>query len=728
MTRLINRALCAIAISLLLACGDSNSHFASLSEYSAASKKTNHYEQEWRSYLADTGHSHYSSLAQINEHNVAQLQAVWRFNAGEIDQKSTSDMQCNPLIIKGILYCTSPNLEVFALNASNGKLLWRFDPQYQAKLYLPNPNRGVSYWTNNHDQRILFTAGSALFALDARTGRPVTSFGEKGRVDLRTGLPEWASELDVVATTPGSIFENLLVLGSRVSEVKGAAPGHVRAFDVQTGELKWVFKTIPAAGTYGADTWPAHSISLAGGANSWAGIAIDPALDLAFVPTGSPSFDFHGVDRLGDNLFANSLIALNVRTGKRVWHYQFVKHDLWDRDLPSPPNLIDWQIDGERFPAVAQATKTGHIFVFDRATGKPLTPIQKMPVVGSAIAGDVSAAWQPLPRFPTFTQQVFTPSSRTPAIEQAVSKRLQSLEPYALYRPPGLKGGILYPGIDGGAEWGGMAYDPQRRRLFINANEIPWQLKMVELENGTQSPEYAYLMLCSGCHGTDLRGDGVSVPGLRNLSERMSLWSAWQLINNGRARMPGFSNMPAMSRASVLYYVWTADESTEAKESASEYRGGSLVNAGYQRLLDPENLPASQPPWGSLTAIDLNNGADSAEIAWRIPFGNYPQMLAQQHEGLGSENYGGPIVTAGGLLFIAATPDKLLKAYSSNTGELLWQTKLPFAGFATPSTYMLRGRQFLVIAAGGGKLGQASGSAYVAFALPETAAEPAESR
>ncbi len=728
MKRHIIRGASFVAATLLLACEGSSSRFASVAEYSTESAQANPAEYEWRSYLAGTGHSHYSSLDQINTNNVDQLQTVWRFDAGESGGKSTLEMQCNSLIIKGILYCTSPNLEVFALNAGSGKLLWRFDPQYQPNLYLPNPNRGVSYWENRDDQRILFTAGSKLFALDARTGRPITGFGGQGKVDLRTGLPEWASELDVVATTPGSVFENLLILGSRVSEVTGAAPGHVRAFDVQTGELKWVFNTIPLPGTYGADTWPADSISQAGGANSWAGIAIDPALELAFVPTGSPSFDFHGADRLGDNLFANSLVALNARTGERAWHYQFVKHDLWDRDLPSPPNLIDWRVNGERIPAVAQATKTGHIFVFDRATGKPLTPIRQTPVVGKAIAGDVSAAWQPLPDFPIFTQQTFTPSSRTPAIEQAVAKRLEALEPYALYRPPGLKGSIVYPGIDGGAEWGGMAYDPKSRRLFINANEIPWQLKMVELENGTQSPEYAYMMLCSGCHGTDLRGDGVSVPGLHNLSERMSLWSTWQLINKGRGRMPGFDNMPALARASVLYYVWTADENTEAKESASEYTGGSLVNAGYQRLLDPENMPASQPPWGSLTAIDLNDGADSAKIAWRIPFGNYPQMLAQEQQGLGSENYGGPIVTAGGLLFIAATPDKLLKAYSSNTGELLWQTSLPFAGFATPSTYMLNGRQFLVIAAGGGKLGQASGSAYVAYALPEKSAEQSESQ
>ncbi|MFK7730574.1 MAG: hypothetical protein AB8B48_03040, partial [Pseudomonadales bacterium] len=299
--------------------------------------------------------------------------------------------------------------------------------------------------------------------------------------------------------------------------------------------------------------------------------------------------------------------------------------------------------------------------------------------------------------------------------------RLESLQPYALYRPPGLKGSILFPGIDGGAEWGGMAYDTKQRRLFVNANEIPWQLQMVELQDGTQSPEYAYMMLCSGCHGTDRRGDGVSVPGLLDVSTRMSAWSAWQLINKGRGRMPGFDNMPAIARASVLYYLWTedADANADTRIVDREYKGGPLVNAGYQRLLDLENMPASQPPWGSLTAIDLNSGADSAEVAWRIPFGNYPQMLEQEQEGLGSENYGGPIVTAGGLLFIAATPDKRLKAYSSETGELLWQTTLPFAGFATPSTYMRNGRQFLVIAAGGGKLGQVSGSTYVAFALPE---------
>ncbi|MFK7730372.1 MAG: PQQ-binding-like beta-propeller repeat protein, partial [Pseudomonadales bacterium] len=466
---LYRRVLSVAGSLFLLACEGSNNRFATSAEYSSASTADSSAQQEWRSYLADSGHSHYSPLKQINTLNVAQLQEVWRFSAGEADNKSTLDIQCNPLIIKGILYCTSPNLELFALNAGNGELLWRFDPDYQPSLYLPNPNRGVSYWAKEDDQRILFTAGSSLYAVDARTGKPVESFGNGGKTDLRTGLPDWASDLDVVATTPGTIFENLIILGSRVSEAKGAAPGHVRAFDVRSGELKWVFNTIPLAGAYGADTWPTDSIGRAGGANSWAGIAVDPTLELAFVPTGSPTFDFHGADRLGDNLFANSLIALNARTGHRVWHYQFVKHDVWDRDLPSPPNLIDWEVNGKQVPAVAQATKTGHIFVFNRATGEPLTPIQQVPVVGTAVAGDVTADSQPLPEFPSFTQQTFTPSTRSPLVENAVAKRLESLQPYALYRPPGLKGSILFPGIDGGAEWGGMAYDTKQRRLFVNA-------------------------------------------------------------------------------------------------------------------------------------------------------------------------------------------------------------------------------------------------------------------
>lgn len=694
--------------------------------YDRAEKPDADPQQEWRSYLGGGDFSHASGLAAINTANVSQLQEVWRYDAGGASSEGATQMQCSPIVVKGILYCTSPQLQVFALDAATGEELWRFNPSTDTGL-LPNPNRGVVYWEGDEpdeeraapgeNQRILFTVGSYLHALNARTGQPVRSFGDSGVVDLHTGLPEHFAGAAVVATTPGSVFQNLLIIGSRVEEYKGAAPGHIRAFDIVTGELRWVFHTIPQPGEYGAESWPEGSLERAGGANSWAGIAIDEERGLAFVPTGSPSFDFYGDDRHGDNLFANSLIALNAETGERVWHFQFVRHDLWDRDLPSPPNLITLEREGKRIPAVAQATKTGHLFVFHRETGKPLFPLHEVPVVGAGMPGEQPAASQVLPLAPPpFTAQQFVPSTRNPAMARAVRQRVAGLDQGEPFMTPSTRGMVLYPGMDGGAEWGGAAYDEQEQRLYINGNEVPYLLQLTAVPKDLgMGPEVGYLALCAGCHGADRRGDGVSVPGLLQLSERLSPLDAYHIVSQGRGRMPAFPQIPWYARAAILWHVYMADETTGQDREQARDGEAAYLNAGFQKLTDPEGLPASQPPWGTLTAIDL----ERAELLWRIPLGDYPQLLAQGQSGYGSENYGGPVVTAGDLLFIAATPDRLIRAYNKHNGELLWQAKLPAAGFATPITYAVAGRQYLVVAAGGGKLGQPSGSFYVAYALPD---------
>ena len=684
-------------------------------------------DQEWRSYLSDKGFSHFSTLSQIDTSNVSRLQEVWRYDAGGASENGATQMQCSAIVVEGVLYCTSPLLHLFALNAATGEELWRFNPSSDFGL-LPNPNRGVAYWEGHsgddatgamEEPRILFTAGSFLYAISARTGKPIPAFGNDGKVDLHEGLSARFSDEAINATTPGSVYQNLLIIGSRVNEFKGAAPGHIRAFDVLTGELRWVFHTIPQRGEYGADSWPAKSLDTAGGANSWAGIAIDEDRGLAFVPTGSPSFDFYGDDRHGDNLFANSLIALNAETGDRVWHYQFVRHDLWDRDLPSPPNLVTIERNGEVIPAVAQATKTGHLFVFHRETGQPLFPLHEVPVVGKGVSREQPAVSQPLPlQPPPFAQQQFVITDRNPAMAQAVEQRVNGLDQGNAFIAPSTRGMVLYPGMDGGAEWGGAAYDEIEQRLYINSNEVPYLLQLTPVSKDLGlGPQLGYLSLCAGCHGADLRGDGVSVPGLLDLSDRLSPIEAYSIVANGRGRMPAFAQIPWYAKAAILWYVYTADEEQEP----GKQRGGSpqdemaYLNAGFQKLTDPEGLPASKPPWGTLTAIDLKQ----ADILWRIPLGDYPELLAQGQSGYGSENYGGPIVTAGDLLFIAATPDQMIKAYNKHNGEVLWQTRLPAAGFATPITYAVDGRQYVVVAAGGGKLGQSSGSSYVAFALPD---------
>ncbi|MCX2981957.1 pyrroloquinoline quinone-dependent dehydrogenase [Halieaceae bacterium IMCC14734] len=723
--------LTTVCISwLLLLAGCSDPHTGS--RYAAVESPLAQPDTEWRHYLGDSAFTHYSSLQQIDVTNVGQLQEVWRYRAGGELPHGGSQMTCNPLIVKAILYCTGPDLSVFALDAATGKELWRTATDDSFSRHGINTLRGLSYWEdktqneNQSPQRLLMTAGGHLYALDARTGQPIADFGDNGRVSLHTGLPDWASDSLVVTTTPGTVYGDLLILGSRVSEFKGAAPGHIRAFDIRSGALRWTFRTIPAAGEFGAETWPSASLERAGGANAWAGLAVDQKRGMVFAPTGSASFDFYGGDRHGDNLFANSLVALDANNGERLWHYQFVRHDVWDRDLPSPPNLITVQRDGSSIDAVAQATKSGHVFVFDRDSGQPLFPIEEITVTGTPLPGESLAASQPLPTAPPpFTRQQFAASTRDAATVAYLQQKLSTFPPHQPFQAPDTGGTIIYPGIDGGAEWGGMAWDPQSSLLFVNANEVPFQLALTELPEGQgDGIEVAYMMLCSGCHGGDLAGDGVGIPSLRDLGDRLSPLEALRVVREGRGRMPAFTQLKWYEQAATLWYVynWDANDvvpshGTDQDDTATTHdRSRNYLNAGYQRLLDQDGLPASEPPWGTLTAIDVDNN----RIAWRTPLGDYPAATQLGLSGLGAENYGGPIVTAGGLLFIAATPDAQFRAFDSGTGQLLWQTRLDTAGYATPATYAVNGRQFVVIAAGGGKLGTASGSEYIAFALPTT--------
>ena len=682
----------------------------------------------WTSYAGDPGHSRYSSLDQINADNVNRLQLIWRYDAGDAESAG-SQIQCNPIVVDGVLFGTTSKLKVFALNAATGEELWRFDP-YAGSISGQGINRGVSHWQSGDDQRVLFTAGPYLYALNAGTGKPVIAFGEAGRVDLRLGLGRSPETLQIDVTTPGAIYRNLIVLGSRVGETPRAAPGHIRAFDIRTGDLIWVFHTIPQPGEFGYDTWPRDAWQRVGGANAWGGMSLDAARGLVFAPTGSPAFDFYGGNRHGDNLFANSVVALDATTGKRRWHFQTVHHDLWDRDLPAAPNLVTVHRDNARIDAVAQVTKSGFIFVLHRETGEPIFPVEERPVPASNVVGERASPTQPVPsKPPSLTRQQFTPAEvtdRSLEVQAEVLERLKTMRTGHSFLPPTLEQPtVLFPGFDGGAEWGGAAYDPTTGHLYVNATELPWSFTLVELEETGVPGGGVYVDYCASCHGLDRQGNGRDYPSLLGVGERLSYPIVAGIIRNGLGRMPGF---PQLGLEDILLLLDFLNEPAEIllptatgkppdETFAAEAR---FLHTGYFRFLDSDGYPAIKPPWGTLSAVDLNKG----DIVWQVPLGEYPELVKQGLRHTGTENYGGPIVTAGGLIFIGATMDEKFRAFDKATGEILWETNLPAGGFATPATYEVAGQQYLVIAAGGGKSGLKSGGEYLAFGLADQESAP----
>jgi quinoprotein glucose dehydrogenase len=682
---------------------------------------------EWRVYGGDPASRRYSALDQIHRGNVHRLRVAWVYHTGDHDAENRSQIQANPIVVDGVLYSTSPALRVFALRAATGEELWKFDPFQDAKRE-EHASRGVVYWEEGGDRRILFTAGSRLHALDARTGRPIPTFGQGGSVDLREGLGRDTAGLPVIATTPGIVHRDLLIQGTRVSEGENGAPGHIRAYDVRTGALRWTFHTIPHPDEYGHDTWPADAWRTSGGANAWAGFSLDAERGIVYAPTGSPSFDFYGGDRKGENLFGNSVLALDAATGRRIWHFQAVRHDLWDRDLPAPPTLVTVTHRGKRVDAVAQVTKSGHVFLLERGTGRPLFPVEERPVPPSDLEGEEAWPTQPFPVKPApFARQRLTESDLTdlsPEAHAAVRERFRKLRSGGQFVPPSVEGTVVFPGFDGGAEWGGAAFDPATGLLYVNANEMPWIAAMVKKEPSpgaaaAQSGREVYAASCAGCHGADRRGDGGRTPSLVGIGERRPAEEIREVVARGKGFMPSFAHLPAEAREAVVAYLQGVEEggaSPHAAEPRQTRPAGRVPYrfAGYHRFLDPSGYPAVKPPWGTLNAIDLNTG----EIAWQVPLGEFPELTARGIPPTGTENYGGPVVTAGGVVFIGATRDEKIRAFDKATGRVLWEASLPAGGYATPSTYRASGRQFVVIAAGGGR-GTQSGDAYVAFALPE---------
>lgn len=700
-------------------------------------------DADWPVYGGNNAGNRYSSLTQINRDNVKNLQPAWTYDTGENNKPGERgmDIQCQPIVIDGIMYGTTPRLKVFAIDAATGRELWKFDP-FEGKRPRFHPMRGVVYWSEGNDKRILFTAGASLFALNAETGKPVENFGKNGEVDFHDGLGDEATygydpyQFNIRNTTPGVIYKNLLITGSSVSEGGDALPGHIRAFDVRTGKVAWVFRTIPLPGEYGYETWSKDSYKKLGGANCWAGMVMDEKRGMVFLGTGSPSVDFYGGARQGSNLFANCVIALNAATGKRVWHFQTVHHDLWDRDIPCPPNLITVKRNGKTVDAVAQATKDGYIFLFDRDTGKPLFPIKEVQVPKTEpLAGEQPWPTQPVPVKPApFANQSLTGAditTRTPEAHAYVLDRFRNSNKGPKNQPPDLQGGLLY-GIGGGAEWGGTAADPEGI-LYVNGNNMLWWLKMRDAKESQKGQalsrgQVLFNINCAVCHATDSKNATVSqtYPVLKDIGQRMNREQIAALLETGRSRMPSFQHISKDDRAAIIDFLLK----TEPKPAANDIHAQTTmnttksnvnfpyqppyVNNGNVQFRDQDNYPAIKPPWGTLNAIDMNTG----EYLWKVTLGEYPELAKQGIPPTGTENHGGPLVTAGGLLFIAATYDEKLRAFDTKTGQVVWEYKLPAGGFATPITYMVDGKQYIAIAAGGTRYGLKPGGNYIAFALP----------
>jgi glucose dehydrogenase len=769
---------------------------------------------DWSTYDGGLTGDHYSPLTQINRANVRNLKVAWTFNTEK------GGLETNPLVIDGVMFGYTPSQKVIALNAATGKLIWSFDSG------IPNrqPNRGMCYWTDGKNSRLLAAVGERLYALDPMNGKRISSFGEDGAIDLRKdlGAADY-TKVFAVMTSPGILYKDLIIVGFREPEVEPAAPGDIRAYDVHTGHLRWKFHTIPHPGEPGYETWPPDAWkTTAGAANNWAGMVLDDKRGIVYVPTGSAVSDFYGKDRVGNDLYADTLLALDASTGKLLWHFQGVHHDLWDRDFPSPPVLVTVKRSGHLVDAVAQTTKQGYVFLFERATGKPLFPIEERPFPLSDVPGEVSSPTQPVPEVPApYARQLLTAdmlTQRTPEAHAWAVEQFKTFRSAGQFVPFSMnKQTVVFPGFDGGGEWGGPAVSPETAVIYINSNDVAWTGGLTPNILGQSAGENTYLSQCSVCHGgnrqgsppafpsligvekklgasgiakvvregigrmpsfpnlndetvkelivylntqpnssgppsampivvagnrnekagtalyqrtcaichgDDLAGSASNYPGLFGVRNRLGDQQIAVIIHEGKGRMPAFPKLDSTETAAILRFLGpspnrpadTASSKEAVPTGASPEGMAQYRFTGYRKFVDPDGYPAVLPPWGTLNAIDLNSG----KYLWKIPLGQYPALAAEGMGITGSENYGGPVITASGLLFIGATIyDHKIRAFNSATGRLLWEANLPYSGVATPATYMVNGKQYVVIAVSGQRDSKGpQGAAYVAFALP----------